>query len=60
MLNAWGQREGMAFARSTNNLPIEQETKHGQLAQIQEGRSLRKLSFDWVCFLSGIGSMVTS
>jgi len=36
--------KGLAFTRSTDNPPIEQERKHRLWAQMQEGENLRKLS----------------
>lgn len=53
-----GVQEELAFAKSTNNPPIEQKRKHHLWAQIQEAWSLRKLSSDCIYFPSGIGSKV--
>lgn len=48
-------KEELAFARSTDDSPTEQGRRRHLRAQMREGGSLRKLSSDWVCVLSGIG-----
>lgn len=48
-------KEELAFARSTDDSPTEQERRHHLRAQMQGGGSLRKLSSNWICVLSGIG-----
>lgn len=53
-------KEEVAFARSADDSPTEQERRHHLQAQMQESGSLRKLSSNWISALSGIGSKVSS